>query len=228
MMASCSKSGVDINIIDPQHIVFINGLDENGDVFIDAELVEAFGEENINFGHTPPSLEGISFKADMMFYETVKRFLFNQDPSQPPILSSADPPTDDGNRNYHHFYNHTENIAHQRMKTITTYQNTVFRQIDTVYIIGVDSTHRFTAYYQETLEEEGSGHPTSAILISGTLVYDDEGHFLGVNNYRIGKKILRYRERPTPNQYGIIMAFAEGTIEIKKMIELAPAEEWDQ
>lgn len=228
MMASCSKTGIEVNIHDPQHVVFIHGLDENEHILIDQDLVDAFGEEYIHFGHTPPSLEGISFKADMMYYETVVRYLFNQDPTQPPILSGADPPTDDGNRNYHHFYNHTENIARQRMQTITTYQDTVLRQNDTVYIIGDESTHSFTAYYEETLKEEGSGHPTSAILISGTLVYDDNGHFLGVKNYRIGKKILRYKERPTPNQYGIIMAFAEGTIEIKKQNELAPAEEWNQ
>ena len=228
MATSCSEEGIDIEVYDPQHVVFIHGLDNEGNIFIDQDLIDAFGEENIHWGHTPPSLEGISFKIKGMDYVTCIRYIFNIDPTQPPIQSHADPPTYDGSFNYHHFYHHTENIASHKLKTIDTHGDTYIREEDTVYIIGNEKDLCFTAYYEEEIKEEGSGRPTNAILISGTLVYDDKGNFLGINNYRIGKKILSFKERPTPNAQGVIQSYAEGTIEVKTHLGMAPAEEWDQ
>ncbi|MBQ3710695.1 MAG: hypothetical protein II887_08330 [Bacteroidales bacterium] len=222
MMASCSKTGIEVNIHDPQHIVFIHGFDENEHILIDQDLVDAFGEEYIHFGHTPPSLEGFSFKVRGMDYDTCIRFIFNVDPTQPPIQSHTDPPTYDPSVNHHHFYNHVENISSHKIMTSDSFNDTYTREKDTVYVIGDENTHRFTAYYEEVLQEEGAGHPTNAIIFSGTVVYDDNDQFVGIKDYRIGKKILKYRERPT------IPSYAEGTIEIKTHSELSPVEDWDQ
>lgn len=219
MASSCSKSGVDLNINDPQDVEFLNMLPQ--------DLVEAFGEQNIYFGHTPPDLEGISFKVKTMNYVYCLRYLFNPDPSLPPIPYHADPPDYDGSTNYHHFYDFEGNIANHKLKTVDPGLNTFIRE-DTVFVIGNTDLNHFTVYYEEELKEEGSGYPTNGILISGTLVYNEQGVFIGVKNYRIGKKILRYKERPAPNQDGIIKAFEKGTIEIKTHAELAPAENWDQ
>lgn len=220
-ITSCSEEGIDINVNDPQYVEFI-------DKHIDMDLIEAFGEENIHFGHTPPNLNDVSFKVETMDYVICTRYIFNIVPDQPPILSHADPPTFDGSRNYHHFSNHTENLASHKLKTINPYNNVFIRENDTVYVIGDASSNYFTAYYEEEIQEEGSGHPTNGVLISGFLVYDDQDQFIGIKDYRIGKKILRYKERPTPNQHGIIEAFAEGTIEIKTHAGMAPAEKWDR
>ena len=188
-----------------------------------SDLVEAFGEKHIVFGHTPPSLENISFKVQGMDYDTCIRYIFNVIPGEPPIQSHTDPPTYDPSFNYHHFYNHTECISEHKLKTVDSYHDVYIRENDSAFIIGDESTHRFTAYYEEQITEEGSGRPTNAILISGTLVYDTiTGQFLGVEDYRIGKKILRYKERPSTPSY------AEGTIEIKiSSQKLCPFENWD-
>ncbi len=229
LFASCSEEGIDIDFHDPQHVVFIHGEDDQGHVLIDQDLVEAFGEEYIHFGHTPPNLEDISFKIQGMDYVSCVRYIFNIDPSQPPILSHTDPPTFDGSTNYHHFYHHTENLATHKCKTIDTYNNAYLREINPVYVIGDTDTIsigntkliRFTVYYEEELQENDSGHPTNAFLISGTLVYDDQDHFMGIKDYRMGKKILRYKERPVTPSY------AQGTIEIKTHSAFSPKEDWD-
>ena len=221
LMASCSKSGIDINITDPQQVKFIQE-------HIDTDLIDAFGVQYLHFGHTPPNLEDISFKVQGMDYKTCKRFLFNIDPTQDPIQSHADPPTYDGSTNYHHFFQHTESYASHKLKTIDPYNNTYTRENEIVYVIGDASSNCFTVYYEEEIQEEGSGHPTNGIIISGTLVYDANGQFLGIQDYRIGKKILRFKERPTPNAQGVIQSYAQGTIEVKTHAGLAPAEEWDK
>ena len=163
-----------------------------------------------------------------MDYDTCIRYIFNPtDPDAPPIQSHTDPPAYDGSTNYHHFFGHVENISHHKFKTIDPHNDTYIRERDSVYVIGVTDALYFTVYYEEEIQEEGSGHPTNAILISGKLVYDDQGQFLGIKDYRIGKKILRFKERPTPNAQGIIQSYAQGTIEVKSHSGLAPAENWD-
>lgn len=216
-LVSCSpEEGIQIDVIDPQVIDFVN-------VVIDDDLIEAFGEENIHFGHTPPSLEGLSFYVQGMDYVVCKRYIFDVYNNYQPTLSHADPPSYDGSRNWHHFYHHIENMAGHKMKTIDTYNDTYIREMDTVFILGVSESHCFTAYYEEEIKEEGSGNPVHGILISGKLVYDGNGELLGVMDYRIGKKILEYRGTPP---YG--SAYAQGTIEVKEHRELAPIILWDR
>lgn len=225
MITSCTD-GINIDVNDPQHIEFI-------EVAIDQNLIEAFGEENIHFGHTPPSLEGISFKVVGMDYDTCIRYIFNVNPNEPPILSHTDPPTYDGSTNYHHFYNHIDNIASHKLKTIDSHNDTYTRENDVVYVIGNANSNQFTAYYEEELQEEGSGYPSNGILVSGKLEFTTDTiisandtvykkKFIGVKDYRLGKKILRYKERPS------IPSYAEGTIEVKKHPGLAPAVDWDK
>ena len=213
---SCNKEeGVTIDVIDPQFIDFV-------DVVIDDDLIEAFGAEHIYFGHTPPDIEGLSFYVQGMDYVLCKRYIFDTYNNNEPILSHADPPTYDGTRNWHHFYNHLENTSSHKMKSIDTHNDTYIRENETVYILGIADSLTFTAYYEEVLQEEGSGHPTNGILISGRLVYDNNGTLIGVKDYRIGKKILRYQEHPTTPSY------AQGTIEIKEHEGVAPITDWDR
>ena len=216
-MASCTKvEPVAIDIIDPQDVGFVN-------VVLDDDLVEAFGEENIHFGHTPPSLEGLSFYVQGMDYVVCRRYIFDAYNNYQPTLSHADPPTYDGSRNWHHFHHHIENLASHKMKTIDTYNDTYIRPNDSVYIVGIADDHTFTAYYEEVIEDEGSGYPVNGILISGQLVYDGNGELLGVKDYRIGKKIMEYKGTPP---YG--SSYAPGTIEVKEHRELAPIILWDR
>ena len=126
-VASCTKvDPVAIDIIDPQDVGFVN-------VVLDDDLVEAFGEENIHFGHTPPSLEGLSFYVQGMDYVVCRRYIFDAYNNYQPTLSHADPPTYDGSRNWHHFHHHIENLASHKMKTIDTYNDTYIRPNDSVY-----------------------------------------------------------------------------------------------
>lgn len=211
---SCEREAIDFDFNSPQEIQKVNQtLRDNND------LIEHFGEEYIHFGPVPPSLEGISFKVTGMDFEFCERYIFGPTPDDPPILSHADPPTYEASINHHHFFDHTQGLSKHRLMTYGTHGDIYTKENDTIYVIG--SGNDFTAYYIEKTDEEGSGNPTNAILISGTLVYDQNGNFIGVEHYRIGKKILDYEYHPTIN------AYAKGTLEIKRHDEFSPRYEWD-
>lgn len=218
LATSCKDSdGIVIDFQDPQEIPTIRTVMSEA-----SSLIEHFGEEHLVFGHTPPNLDGISFGVvDGLDYEYSERYRFNrEDPSlEDQIPINTAPPVRDTTKYYHHFYDQVESISHHRMKTIDSHANIFIRENDTVYVIGHDSL--FTVYYIERITDEGSGHPNNAILISGTVRYDDDGNFLGISNYRYGKQILFYEELPEN------LTYAKGTIEIKTHHELCPALEWD-
>lgn len=183
------------------------------------DLVDAFGEENIHFGPTPPNMNDISFQVDGLNYVTSIRYLFGPSDDDEYILSTAAPPTYDATQYYHHFKNAIGNMAQHKLKTIDPSHNIFTRDNDTIYLIGQGSS--FTAYYTETIQEEASGNPTNYIIISGTLVTDEKG-FVGVKDYRIGKKIKKYERRPVTPSY------APGTIEVKTHEGLSPQVSWDR
>lgn len=211
---SCEREGIDFDFNSPQDIQKVSLTLRNNE-----DLIAHFGEDNIHFGPVPPNLEDISFKVTGMDYDYCERYVFGPTPDDPPIQSHAEPPTYEASRNHHHFFGHKQGISKHKLMTIDTYADVYTKENDTVYVIG--SAPDFTAYYIEKTHEEGSGNPTNAILISGTLVYDQSGNFIGVKNYRIGKKILEYEYHPTIN------AYAQGTIEVKRHDELSPAFVWD-
>lgn len=217
LATSCKDSeGIVIDFQDPQEIPTI------GTVMSEASsLIDHFGEAHLVFGHTPPNLDGISFGVDGLDYEYSERYRFNQEnPSlEDQIPINTAPPVYDASRYYHRFYDQVECISNHRMKTEDAHGNKYIRENDDAYVIGHDSL--FTVYYIEKITDAGSGNPTNAILISGTVRYDAEGNFLGISNYRYGKQILRYDEIPEN------LTYAKGTIEIKTHHELCPALDWD-
>jgi len=205
--------GIDADFTDPQEVTPM--LE-----YLPQDLLDAFGEEYINFGPTPPDLSDISFKVNGLDYVTSIRYLFGPTDDDEYIISTTDPPTYDATIYYHHFMEQTEHIAKHNLKTIDPNNNIFFRHNDTVYVIGHDSL--FTAYYQETIQDSLAGYPTNYIILSGTLVRDSGTQaFIGIRNYRIGKKIKKYLYRP------IAPSYAPGTIEVKTHQELSPAHVWD-
>lgn len=210
----CDREAIDFDFSDPQEVEKVSNTLQNND-----DLIEHFGEEYIHFGPVPPNLEGLSFKVTGMEFDYCQRYIFGPNEGDPDIQSHADPPTYEASIYHHHFFQQVQGISKHRLKSIGPHGDTYIKENDTVYVIG--SGHDFTAYYIERVTEEGSGNPTNAVLISGTLKYDDQGHILGVEHYRIGKKILDYEYRPTINSY------AKNTTEIKRHDGLSPCYEWD-
>lgn len=212
LLSACQKwDGIDIHFQEPPKVDSIMGV-------VPKDLVEAFGEEYFHFGPNPPNLSDLSFQVAGLQYVKAIRYVFG--PNDTPILSQAEMPPMDMTTYLHHFFNATSGIAGHRLKTIDPYNNQFLRENDTVFIIGNGAN--FTAYYIDSVQEPASGHPVNAILISGTIMQDTNTfEFLGIKDYRIGKKILRYGHHPSVN------AYAPGTIEIKQHAELCPAYIWD-
>lgn len=212
LLSSCGKNSMDFNFAEPIDNPTINevfGLDNQ-------DLLDAFGEANIHFGPVPPSLDGISFEVHGMDFIYYKRLVSYQG-----TVSQQEGSTGyDGSTNYHHFFNDPTTVyTKHRFQTKDPSAHIYARENDKVYVIGHDNC--FTAYYIETVTDPGSGDPTNAIIISGTLEYDASNRFIGVKDYYIGKKILTYESTPTN-------AYAPGTIEIKRQHDpLAEASDWD-
>ena len=226
MLACCGKiPPLDLGFSNPSDVFDIDSVFsfENVD---NHDLLTHFGSENINFGAFPPALDSIQFKVEGMDYLYCDRYIYN--PATGEIIHShADPPTYEPSDYQHHFKDHHfgQNMAWHKLKTRDPSGNIYTRTNDTVYVIGHDSL--FTVYYLEKFFEEGSGNPTNAIIISGTLVYDSTTvndsiivNFVGVRDYIIGKKILKYDYMPT-------QAYAPGTIEIKKHPGISAYYKWD-
>lgn len=199
MMAACTKSGVDINLHDPQHIAFLDT--------IPSDLLKAFGEEHINFGHTPPSLDTIAFHIERrsLKYDTVDQIQFDAVTHQP-IHSHKLMGSYDKIGYYHYFYNHINNIISD---SVLYYGDEKFKMnYEVVYVIG--SGESFTAYFVEKAHSQN--HPTNGILISGTLVYTTDTLFInndtiynkrfcGIKDYRMGKEIIDYEQEPQLSDY---------------------------
>ena len=216
---SCSHVDIDFN--DPQEIEFIQDefmYEKDGVLTDNNDLVELFGEENINFGPVPPTWNNdICFIVDGMDYVTCIRYIYDTYHNDENTLAHTDPPIYDASINIHLFQNHEQCVFKQQIKTHDQYGSTYTLDLDRTYIIGHDSL--FTTYYKGKIS--GNGNPTVAMIISGTMVYDPiTGEFKGVRDYIYGKKILDYEYKPTN-------AYAPGTILIKKHPGLSPKYEWD-
>lgn len=214
LFISCEEwEGIPMDFSDPQEIMpVLNVLPE--------ELVTAFGEEHIHFGALPPDLSDISFKVEGMDYVTSIRYLFGPTDDDPYILSPTTPPSYDATLYFHHFMDQKESLAQHRLKTIDASQNIFIRDNDTVYVIG--QNNQFTAYYTETIDDDDAGIPTNYMIVSGTLVRDENTQaVLGIKDYRIGKMIKSYEHHPR------VPSYAPGTLEVKTHIGLSPYYVWD-
>lgn len=210
LLSACGEhDGIDFDFHEPSKLDSILGV-------VPPDLVEMFGEEHFHFGPNPPDLSDCSFRVDGLQYVAAIRYVFG--PNDVPFLSQTEMPSVDMTRYYHHFYNAFNGYAGHRLKTIDPSNNQFLRENDTVFVIG--QGNEFTAYYIDSILEPASGNPVNAILISGTIVKDTTG-FKGLENYRIGKKILRYTTHPAVN------AYAPGTIEVKQHNGMCPADNWD-
>lgn len=213
MMASCSKSGVDINFNDPQHIDFLD--------IIPPDLVEAFGQENIHWGHTPPNLNNVCFYLDGLKYKVCKHYIYGQ--NHEPVISNSQFDSDPI-KYYHCFFNHVENIASDSLLYYAPGEDRFMMAYDTVYVIGSEKDSSvFTAYFIE--RSNGRYHPINGILISGTFFKDtiidttfhnnnniiDTIILEGIKNFRMGKKIIEYRD-PLP---AILDVYLPGSIDVK-------------
>lgn len=207
MMASCSKEGTDLNINDPQRIKFLD--------IIPQELLEAFGEEYIHFGHTPPDFDKMVFYVDSLEYLVCKHYVYDYYTHQPII--STYPLEYDPIWYYHYFYNHIDNIINDSILYYAPAENDRFMaDYDSIYLIG--SGDDFTAYFEE--HSSSMYHPTNGILISGTVVKDAQGQFIGIKDYRMGKMIISYEEDPP---FGANV-YLVNSLEVKKHLKpIAPA-----
>ncbi|MBP5573125.1 MAG: hypothetical protein J6X40_03055 [Bacteroidales bacterium] len=210
-LTACQEhDGIDFDFFEPPKLDSILGV-------VPEDLVEAFGEEHFHFGPNPPTLEELSFKVDGLKYVKALRYVFGPDGT--PMPSQAAMPPMDMTRYFHHFYNAGKGFSGHRLKTIDPSNNQFLRENDSVFVIG--NGNQFTAYYIDSIQEYSSGNPVNAVIVSGTIVWENDTVFKGIKNYRIGKKILRYGHHPA------VPSYAPGTIEVKLHEGLCPALAWD-
>ena len=191
---SCDDTGIDLGINDPQHIQWVEEI-------IDNDLLQAFGEENIHFGHTPPDLHDVSFVINELWYDSCIRYR----PVTILGVTNIEPSYSSGGVEVtvykHHFFNHIENLAQQRV-FIKSHNNDDpnLKPIDVPSTFVIGSGNDFSAYFQAKTISEKEGNPTWAYLISGTVVNDPD---LGkcISNYKIGKKILTIDFDPVAGYY---------------------------
>lgn len=209
LVSSCSKSGVEIQIDDPQNIEFLQ--------IIDTALLNAFGEENVHFGHTPPDINNLSFFVDSMEYVICNRYKYHP-VTHDVVLSTFNGPHDfDPSKYYHLFQNYHIHLSSHTLLSIGSggEDDTYKRSNDTVYIIG--SGQKFTAYYEE--RPDMPYRPTFGILVSGEIVKDSLDNLIGIKDYRYGKMYMGYQD-PIPYNANV---YLENSVEVKEHLrEIAP------
>jgi len=178
--ASCTKNDKSTIVYpDPQIIPFLTE-------YLPMDLLELFGEENVNFGDMPPKLDGLEFKSQHTYVATNLDTPYSPQPGQQtPVI------------HYHKFKRQYIAIAEYLSKSS---EEIVTHDIYPVYIIG--DQNAFTAYYYETTTTGGT--PTHAVIMTGKIGDD------GIKDYMYGYKIVRYNEEKPENVY------PEGTIFIFK------------
>jgi len=179
--------------------------------YIDQNLLVFFGEENINFGDTPPNIVS-EFVANKNIYDTAVSVITwgDHDTTLVGYPPSGLPQATDF---YHKFYEQDGGLSKYICMTIDkTTGDTIVRHVDTIFIIGHDSL--FTAYYHETTSDPGT--PTNQIIISGRKTAN------GIADYKYGIKIIKH-ENPE-----LVNGFKAGTLFVftQKDNALAPYYDW--
>ena len=183
LLASCMGPGNDTILVnDPQNIESITD-------YMPKDLLDYFGEENVNFGDYPP-------KIDHTFSSKHKYVFTNLNTPNAPQPGQISPVI-----RYHKFHNQYLAIADYVATTSEQMHfnpSSPYDSVSPVYIIGHDSL--FTAYFYE--ESQAAGNPTWAVVISGKITD------CGISNYRYGYQIMSYAESPTPeNVYPVNSIF---------------------
>ena len=175
LLVSCLKEGDETLLVhDPQIVPFIT--DTN---LWPYDLLTLFGEEYVNFGDDPPSMD-FAFKLERQQYATT-----NLDASESPTIGSFSPIP-----HLHKFRNQYLQMCQYAHEMTVGPNNKVINRIDTVFLMGSGS--RFTAYFHEYYQTAGS--PVHAVILSGTLIDST-----AVTDYRYGYKIISYADEHVPS-----------------------------
>lgn len=148
--------------------------------YMPMDLLEAFTNENLNFGDNPPDLR-YQFKADSLMVIYADAFSSTGE-------SLYDTTTDFG---YAFAYYH--NLYYQHMglgeydftiKEDDGYGGYLITSSDSVYIMGEDPY--FTAFFYETRNNPPKTEPRHAVIISGEVTPN------GIKNYVYGYQVMGY------------------------------------
>ena len=216
-LCSCGKTGIDIDVTDPQEVQWVEDI-------VDDDLMQAFGEEDIHFGHTPPNLDGISFILEGLVYDSLIRYRRVINPLTG--VTTIEPSYSSGggyeNATYkHHFYDQVGTIAYQRFyRKAHNQPETEPSTIHPTYVIG--SGNDFSAYYRIKTISPEEADPIWAYLVSATIVDDPATGNRYITNYKLGKKIIETDGDPVAGYY-------PGTIMIMRPLDTQPIPcvEWD-
>ena len=170
MMAftSCLKEGDHSSILlnDPQKVPLITD-------YLPQDLLEMFGEGNVNFGDQPPVID-IEFVSN---HEYVATSL--QPPFAPPVGTITP-------------IKHYHKISQQYLQIADYYsmssEETSCHYLSPIYLTGYGN--RFTAYYFE--EPDTDAKPVHAVLFSGQVTS------AGIRDFMYGYKIVRYNDSIVP------------------------------
>lgn len=170
MMAftSCLKEGDDTSILlnDPQIIPLITD-------YLPEDLLQMFGEENVNFGDQPPVI-------DLEFMSNHEYVATSLEPPFAPPVGTITPI-----KHYHKISQHYLQIADYYSMSS---EETSCHLLSPIYLTGYDN--HFTAYYFE--EPDTDGRPVHAALFSGRLTSS------GVRDFMYGYKIVSYNDSIVP------------------------------
>ena len=141
--SSCLKEGDNSSILlnDPQDIPLITD-------FLPADLLQMFGEENVNFGDQPPVV-------DMEFVSNHEYVATSLEPPFAPPVGTITPI-----KHYHKINQHYLQIADYYSMSS---EETTCHFLSPVYLTGYGN--RFTVYYFE--EPDTDAKPVHAVLFSG-------------------------------------------------------------
>lgn len=170
MMAftSCLKEGDHSSILlnDPQEVPLITD-------YLPQDLLEMFGERNVNFGDQPPVI-------DMEFVSNHEYVATSLQPPFAPPVGTITP------------IKHYHKISQQYMQIADYYsmssEETSCHYLSPIYLTGYGN--RFTAYYFE--EPDTDAKPVHAVLFSGQVTS------AGIRDFMYGYKIVRYNDSIVP------------------------------
>ena len=170
MMAftSCLKEGDHSSILlnDPQEVPLITD-------YLPQDLLEMFGEGNVNFGDQPPVI-------DMEFVSNHEYLATSLQPPFAPPVGTITP------------IKHYHKISQQYMQIADYYsmssEETSCHYLSPIYLTGYGN--RFTAYYFE--EPDTDAKPVHAVLFSGQVTS------AGIRDFMYGYKIVRYNDSIVP------------------------------
>ena len=168
VFTSCLKEGDHSSILlnDPQEVPLITD-------YLPQDLLEMFGEGNVNFGDQPPVI-------DMEFVSNHEYVATSLQPPFAPPVGTITP------------IKHYHKISQQYMQIADYYsmssEETSCHYLSPIYLTGYGN--RFTAYYFE--EPDTDAKPVHAVLFSGQVTS------AGIRDFMYGYKIVRYNDSIVP------------------------------